>query len=135
MLWKPVPNFPDYEVSEHGDVRRGSNNLKPERVQGSGRKRFALSKGGRRYVLHAAYIVALAFVGPKPFEGAEACHNDGFEHNNHFSNVRWGTRADNEADRVKHRAARVAPAGRRSSRLGRDALSVEASAILARNVV
>ncbi len=98
MLWKEVPGFPGYEVSEHGDVRRGTKRLKPERVQGSGRKRFGLSKGGRLYRLHAAHLVALAFIGPKPFDAAEVCHNDSFEHNNHYSNLRWDTRRGNVAD-------------------------------------
>lgn len=104
MIWKPVPDFADYEVSEFGDVRKGFAPLTPERVQGSGRKRFTLSKGGRKYRFHAAKLVALAFIGPKPFEGAEVCHNDSFLHNNHHSNLRWGSRAANSADAVVHKA-------------------------------
>lgn len=103
MIWKPVPDFADYEVSEFGDVRKGFSPLTPERVQGSGRKRFTLSKNGRKYRFHAARLVALAFVGPKPFEGAEVCHNDNFLHNNHYSNLRWGTHAANMADAAAHK--------------------------------
>jgi hypothetical protein len=103
MLWKEVPGFPDYEVSEHGDVRKGLKYFKPERVQGSGRKRFTLTKDRRRYVFHAAHLVAMAFIGPKPFRRAEVCHNDGFEHNNHYSNLRWDSRLGNVADAVLHR--------------------------------
>lgn len=103
IQWKPIPDFAEYEVSEHGDVRRGERLLKPERVAGNGRKRFALSRDGRRFVFKAAQLVALAFIGPKPFDGAEACHKDGFIHNNHFSNLRWDTHAGNALDDLAHR--------------------------------
>jgi hypothetical protein len=106
LLWKPIPDFLDYEVSERGDVRRGPSHLKPERTQGNGRKRFSLSKGGRLYRLKAHQLVALAFLGPPPFEGAEVCHKDGFHHNNHYSNLRWGSSADNGNDVTKHRLQR-----------------------------
>lgn len=102
MIWKPIPGFLDYEVSERGDVRRGPGQLKPERTTGNGRKRFALSKGGRLYRIKAHQLVALAFIGPPPFEGAEVCHNDGFHHNNHYSNLRYGTKTDNGNDRTMH---------------------------------
>jgi len=52
--------------------------------------------------------VALAFIGPPPFEGAEVCHKDGFHHNNHYSNLRWGTQASNANDVSKHRLQRRA---------------------------
>jgi hypothetical protein len=106
MLWKPIPGFLDYEVSEHGDVCRGAARLTPERTTGNGRKRFGLSKGGQLFRMKAHQLVALAFLGPPPFEGAEVCHKDGFHHNNHYSNLRWDTAAGNSADTVKHKAER-----------------------------
>jgi hypothetical protein len=101
-----VPDLPDYEVSEYGDVRRGLKKLKASREPNSGRKRVCLSRGGRKFWFHAAHLVAFAFVGPRPFKLAELCHNDGFEHNNHFSNLRWDTQIGNAADRVKHKIQR-----------------------------
>ena len=32
----------------------------------------------------------------------ETCHNDGNPLNNNLSNLRWGTRQDNQLDRNKH---------------------------------
>lgn len=103
MIWKEIPGFPDYEVSENGDVRHGAKYLKPERVHGNGRKRFGLSREGRVFRFKAHQLVALAFIGPKPFKRAEVCHKDGFLHNNHYSNLRWGTSKSNVADTHKHR--------------------------------
>lgn len=104
--WKRVPDFPEYEVSEYGDLRRGGRHLRAERVHGSGRKRFALSQGSRLYRFKAAQLVALAFIGPQPFEGAEVCHNDGFEHNNHWTNLRWDSHTANVVDTFRHAVAR-----------------------------
>lgn len=103
MIWKPIPGFLDYEVSEHGDVRRGPSRLTPERTKGNGRKRFGLSKGGQLFRMKAHQLVALAFIGPAPFEGAEVCYKDGFHHNNHYSNLRWDTSQSNGNDVTAHR--------------------------------
>lgn len=116
MLWKPVPGFLDYEVSEYGDARRGQRPLIPERTQGNGRKRFSLSKGGRIFRLKAHQMVALAFIGPPPFDGAEVCHKDGFHHNNHYSNLRWDTHAANVADAVNHELARRERSGKATNK-------------------
>lgn len=127
-IWKTIHGFPAYEVSENGDVRRGINLLKPERVKGSGRKRVTLSKNGRSYRVFVSRVVAFAFIGPEPFEGAEVCHKDGFFHNNHDSNLRWGTRADNVADAVEHRLRHRKSLGRA---LGKHQIDAEAARFLA----
>lgn len=114
MTWKVIPDFPEYEVSEHGHVRHGTKHLKPEIVKGSGRKRFSLSKNGRLYRIAAHRLVAFAFIGPPPFEGAEVCHKDGFKHNNHHSNLRWGTSGANGMDVVRHGIERQEKFGRTS---------------------
>jgi len=128
--WKAVPDFPDYEVSEHGEFRRNGRHLRAERVSGNGRKRFALSRGNRIYRFKAAQIVALAFIGPPPFEGAEVCHNDSFLHNNHYSNLRWDTHAANAADVSLH-AAKLCSHSRLPAKSG-DLLAADATAILAK---
>lgn len=129
MIWKTIPDFASYEVSEFGDVRKDFSPLTPERVQGSGRKRFTLSKNGCKHRFHAAKLVAMAFIGPPPFKGAEVCHNDGFHHNNHYSNLRWDTHAANIEDRSVqslNRKRNISPRG-----IERARLSIQASKLLA----
>ena len=46
-------------------------------------------------------LILEAFVGPCPV-GQECCHYDGNQGNNWLSNLRWGTRKDNCADRRRH---------------------------------
>lgn len=131
MIWKPIPGFLDYEVSEYGDVQRGPKRLTPERTKGNGRKRFSLSKGGQLFRMKAHQLVALAFIGPAPFEGAEVCHNDGFHHNNHYSNLRWGNSESNGNDVTQHRLQRRALSGLPRSR--DEMVAAEAASFLAIN--
>jgi hypothetical protein len=45
--------------------------------------------------------VAEAFYGRCP-PGHEVCHEDGDGHNNRLSNLRYGTKASNQADKRRH---------------------------------
>lgn len=81
--------------------------------------------------MKAHQLVALTFIGPPPFEGAEVCHKDGFHHNNHYSNLRWDTHAANMIDASKHRVERKARSG---FPLSRDkVLSAAATQFLGKN--
>jgi hypothetical protein len=66
-----------------------------------------LSKGGKKSVFRLHRLVLEAFVGPRP-PGLECRHLDGDESNpalyDRDGNRRlvWGTRQENEADRVRH---------------------------------
>ena len=50
-------------------------------------------------------LVLLAFVGPLP-EGMERLHGLGGAYDNSIENLRYGTRADNNRDKAKHRAVK-----------------------------
>ncbi len=111
--WQPVPGFPDYQVSDLGRVRscRPVNGRGPRldhwRIVGGnlsnrGYHRTALSKGsGRQKTVFVHTLVLAAFHGPRP-PGKQCCHNDGDKDNNRADNLRYGTEADNAADRLKH---------------------------------
>lgn len=103
LVWRVVPGFEDYEVSEYGDLRKGSRYIVPQRKVGSGRKYYPIYRNGKLRMLYAHQVVALAFLGPKPFAAAEVCHNDGFFHNNHYSNLRYDTRLGNSSDDLRHK--------------------------------
>ena len=115
--WLPVVGYEGlYEVSDHGRVRgmdrvvmRG--NGAPQTIRGrvlvgkpvrGAHLQVALRRPGRpsdyKYV-HA--LVMIAFVGPYP-DGMNVCHNDGNPKNNHLSNLRYGTHAENMRDTLKH---------------------------------
>lgn len=103
MQWKVIPSYPVYEVSEYGDVRRlGSAVLRRSSKNVGGYKCFGLWQKGRGKTVPASHLVIEAFIGPKPFPGANCCHNDGDRLNDHYSNLRWDTVRGNALDRVKH---------------------------------
>ncbi len=102
MQWRQVLGFEGvYDVSEYGDVRRVSKGriLRPL-LQSDGRPYYHLSVRGRvtRHMGHR--LVLEAFVGPG--DGLWGLHADDDPTNNHISNLRWGTPAENSADRKRN---------------------------------
>ena len=55
---------------------------------------------GKLWTVHK--LVALAFLGPPPTPKHAVAHYDGDKTNNHFTNLRWATKAENEADKIRH---------------------------------
>jgi len=55
----------------------------------------------KRYKFYIHRLVLQAFVGPCP-EGMECRHLDGNPRNNKLTNLKWGTRQENESDKVAH---------------------------------
>lgn len=113
--WRPVVGCEGlYEVSNFGRVRSLDRWVKAN----SGRRRtgvryFTPSSSGKnkkykRVLLRnpdkqrpVHHLVLEAFVGSRP-ENCEARHLDGDPSNNRLDNLAWGTKAENEADKVRH---------------------------------
>lgn len=70
-------------------------------INTSGRRQFNLSDGvkPRHHQIHR--LVLRAFVGPCP-EGMEVLHADDDPMNNNLGNLRYGTRSENQYDRVRN---------------------------------
>lgn len=115
-MWKPVPYEPFdkvYSVSNLGRVKpnvvsRYSKNkaefLKPvmskARKSGSGRYPIVtLYADGKSKCAFVHQMVALAFIGPKPFPDAIVCHKDDVKTNNRADNLEWGTHKSNAETR------------------------------------
>lgn len=118
--WKPIVGFKGvYEVSDLGHVRsldryitfrnrwggtttmfKAGQAVKPGPHTG-GYRMLHLYLGGRSKttLLHTAVIEA--FVGPRP-PGMEVLHNDGNKLNCRLDNLRYGTRLENERDKILH---------------------------------
>ena len=107
MEWRAVPEFPDYQISEFGDVRRvvrkkGNFGLRKPYLTNHGYLWIVLRRAGYRRACGIARLVALAFIGPPPTPKHEAAHEDGVPLHNHHSNLRWKTKSENQMDRVRH---------------------------------
>lgn len=108
--WRPIAGYSGYEVSSLGRVRglaradAAGNRIKgciltPRRHSG-GYLRVTLCDGkSHDFFIHR--LVLQTFVGPCPPE-KQGCHNDGNRQNNALSNLRWGTRIENMADKKLH---------------------------------
>lgn len=103
--WREIPGMENYEVSAHGDVRiKGGRRLKGF-ITPDGYVAFSLKRRKRPGAIHAHRLVAMAFIGPPPFEGAQVAHNDGSRLHNHFRNLRWASALENQRDRQEHGTA------------------------------
>jgi hypothetical protein len=105
-IWKPVPGYSDYEVSSHGRVRRceavgrwpAGHALRPGQSR-SGHLYVMLTgpdRRARKQFVHR--LVAKAFLGAPPFEGAMVLHHDDHPTNNRPANLYWGDQRQNARD-------------------------------------
>ena len=109
--WRKIPGFPDYDVSDRGQVRsfQGAGRSNPPRIlktesASSIYPAVVLCHEGRSYCVRVHRLVLLAFRGQPP-PGYEACHNNGNRSDARLSNLRWDTRSENNADRDRHGVA------------------------------
>ena len=114
--WRPVVGYPNYEVSDDGQVRsrprersRGGI-LKPARNPG-GYWYVTLCRGPEKHRMRVHQLVAEAFIGPCP-PGQEVRHLDDNKDDNRVVNLAYGTRQENVDDAIRN--ARLA-AGRHNA--------------------
>lgn len=108
--WRPVPGFPDYDVSDQGRVRSWLNNRHgrrstPRTIGSTMTNGYRIAKlrsrDGDTKITLVHRLVLTVFVGECP-PNMEACHWDGDPANNHLENLRWDTKQSNAADRKRH---------------------------------
>lgn len=99
--WKLHPKYQDYEISDMGRVRRATRKkgavvgkvLKPG-ISWQGYRAVKIDGKCRR-----VYVLVLeTFVGPRP-SGHEVRHLNDIKDDDRLANLRWGTHAENYADR------------------------------------
>ena len=96
--WRRVRGWPDYEVSNFGRVRRHVKKIMKPWASNDRYPSVCLPRGQRKYIHR---LVLEAFVGPAS-KGQEARHLDGNRGNPRLDNLSWGSREENQADRVGH---------------------------------
>lgn len=107
-VWKEAPRWPEYEVSNHGRVRRASPSpsakgahakigriLSQHKNRGYLCVRLKRPGYGRTEKVHR--LVCEAFHGPAPSNDMEVNHKDSDRGNPAASNLEWVTRKDNLA--------------------------------------
>lgn len=109
MEWKQIPSFPDYEVSEHGEIRRVAPDRNNHKIRilkswtaNHGYPMVTLIKNRRKYGVLVHRAVCEAFHGPAPSPEHQVAHGDGVRTNPKAANLRWVTRSENMADCEAH---------------------------------
>lgn len=112
--WRATKNFPCYEVSSNGAVRRstvskyGKRKVPYELSQtcSNGYPAVCLINGTKRSTTRVHRLVAGAFL---PNNGLlpQVAHKDGNRMNNNVHNLYWANQSDNEADKFRHDTAPI----------------------------
>lgn len=76
------------------------NILKPELTH-RGYYRYRVMSDGVKRSGYAHRIVCEAFHGPPPSDRHQAAHNNGVKTDNHYTNLRWATPAENTEDNFR----------------------------------
>jgi len=100
-IWKQIENFPNYEISTYGKVRRFNSGpgtyagrvLKPHIWFGY--LRVGLMLNAKQIFKPVHSLVLETFIGPRP-EKHQCNHKDGNKQNNHISNLEWVTPSLNQ---------------------------------------
>lgn len=96
MLWRIIPEFPAYEASYEGHIRKIGSSLirKPIKAKG-GYHKITIYIDKRVVTKQLHRLIASAHI-PNP-EGLEFVnHKDGDKTNNKVSNLEWCTRSENQ---------------------------------------
>ncbi len=95
-MWKIIEEFPDYEISDTGDVMRTvarpfhSCRLLTGWEHSTGCMCVSLHKEGKRRSMRIHILVAKAFI-PNPLTLPTVNHKDGDKKNNDVCNLEWAT--------------------------------------------
>ena len=104
--WRHVPDHSAYEVSNRGQVRRRETKgrwpaghiLSPGQAHSGHLYVIIANDGGQTRKQFVHRLVAAAFIGPAPFEGAMVLHHDDNPVHNRPENLYWGDHGQNARD-------------------------------------
>lgn len=112
---KTIPLYPDYMITENGEVyrvvfrnRTCAKDIKPrllkEWIAENGYMRVGLTQNNKTICKFVHRLLLETYRGSCP-EGHEASHLDGVRTNNTLSNLAWATRKQNHAMKKIHGTA------------------------------
>lgn len=110
MLLREIPDYPNYFATKSGDIysrhrKTGDMYKLRQRIQNNGRYYCRLPKGWTQ----VARLVCSAWRGKPPNKSSECRHLNGRKLDNRASNLVWGTKRQNQFDKVTHQKTRLTP--------------------------
>ena len=115
-VWLKVPDFPDYEVSNLGSIRRWAVDLRSHRLtwqalkavpNKAGYLSVSLCRNAKAKNVRVNRIVCSAFHGEAPTRKHHAAHENGNRADNRAVNLSWKTPLENEFDKRVHGTAAI----------------------------
>lgn len=98
--WRTVPGYPNYQVSNLGNVR-GPKGPKKRVVGNANHVQMTLWHNNKAKTMSVNRIVCLAFHADTYFEGAHALHKNHIPDDCRAENLYWGTHKKNMQDMVE----------------------------------
>ena len=94
-IWKTIEDFPNYEVSNLGNVRNKKRGILLKQTMGREGRYLSvyLCNNGKENTQRVHRLVAEAFLGKHP--GMVVNHIDGDKLNNHYTNLEWCNISEN----------------------------------------
>lgn len=102
-VWKPIPNFPGYEVSSFGRVmsyRRKTPVIMKQTLNQENYCQVLLIQNNKPKLCRVHRLVAITFI-PNPKNYPIVLHKDNNRTNNYIKNLKWGTQSDNISQCVR----------------------------------
>ena len=98
--------YKDFFLTEDGVLvsktrSTGKTRVLATKVDRQGYHSVVIPNGDKRRMVRVHILMLETYVGPRP-EGYEACHNNDIKSDNRLSNLRWGSKASNYADRTRN---------------------------------
>lgn len=105
--WRVSPDFPKYEVSDHGRIRHINGAPRKTRLCG-GYLYVSIWHDGKLRNVRLHRLVARTYI-PNPKNKPHVNHKDGNKENNNVSNLEWNTPSENERHKVGTLGAKQTP--------------------------